>query len=179
MNYLLEYSGNEYKDVESVSNMMISTPTGAKVPLFDLASKLENAVKFMDKQAAAMSKNGLSLNEKTLNKELDKITDLLTSVGEKMSNLQSEKLNQNKAFSLNLNELKMAVKELLSQTAQLSVGDKFNNFAQKIIQNDDTPTLQDKLQNVARRLNFALQIADKTGFEAKNNLEELNGLIKQ
>ena len=48
----LEYPENEYKDVESVSNMMISTPTGAKVPLSDLAS-----IKFVDEASMIVRQN--------------------------------------------------------------------------------------------------------------------------
>ncbi len=152
--------------------------------LFEIADKLENAAKFMDKQANAMSGSGLSLNEKTLNAELNKISQLLASAGEKMQNLNSEKLSQNRGFALNFAELKSAIKELTDELSALAGSqDKFNDFAQKIIQDgaegSDGATLQDKLQNAARKLNFALQIADKAGFEAKNNLDEVSKLIKQ
>lgn len=154
--------------------------------LFEIADKLENAAKFMDKQANAMSGSGLSLNEKTLNAELNKISQLLASAGEKMQNLNSEKLSQNRGFALNFAELKNAVKELTDELGALAASqDKFNDFAQKIVRDGDGAegnegaTLQDKLQNAARKLNFALQIADKAGFEAKNNLDEVGKLIKQ
>ena len=152
--------------------------------LFEIADKLENAAKFMDKQANAMSSSGLSLNEKTLNNELNKISQLLASAGEKMQNLNSEKLSQNRGFALNLAELKSAVKELTDELSALAGSqDKFNDFAQKIVRDgadgSEGTTLQDKLQNAARKLNFALQIADKVGFEAKNNLDEVGKLIKQ
>ena len=152
--------------------------------LFEIADKLENAAKFMDKQANAMSSSGLSLNEKTLNNELNKISQLLASAGEKMQNLNSEKLSQNRGFALNLAELKSAVKELTDELSALAGSqDKFNDFAQKIVRDgadgSEGTTLQDKLQNAARKLNFALQIADKAGFEAKNNLGEVSKLIKQ
>ena len=152
--------------------------------LFEIADKLENVAKFMDKQANAMSGNGLSLNEKTLNAELNKISQLLASAGEKMQNLNSEKLSQNRGFALNFAELKSAVKELTDELGALAGSqDKFNDFAQKIVRDgtegSDGATLQDKLQNAARKLNFALQIADKAGFEAKNNLDEVGKLIKQ
>ena len=152
--------------------------------LFEIADKLENAAKFMDKQANAMSGSGLSLNEKTLNAELNKISQLLANAGEKMQNLNNEKLSQNRGFALNFAELKSAVKELTDELSALAGSqDKFNDFAQKIIQDgaegSDGATLQDKLQNAARKLNFALQIADKAGFEAKNNLDEVSKLIKQ
>ncbi|WP_297968910.1 flagellar hook-length control protein FliK [uncultured Campylobacter sp.] len=152
--------------------------------LFEIADKLENAAKFMDKQANAMSGSGLSLNEKTLNAELNKVSQLLASAGEKMQNLNSEKLSQNRGFALNFAELKSAVKELTDELGALAGSqDKFNDFAQKIVRDgaegSEGATLQDKLQNAARKLNFALQIADKAGFEAKNNLGEVGKLIKQ
>ena len=152
--------------------------------LFEIADKLENAAKFMDKQANAMSGSGLSLNEKTLNTELNKISQLLANAGEKMQNLNSEKLSQNRGFSLNFAELKNALKELTDELGALAGSqDKFNDFAQKIVRDgaegSEGATLQDKLQNAARKLNFALQIVDKAGFEAKNNLGEVGKLIKQ
>nr|WP_315062621.1 flagellar hook-length control protein FliK [uncultured Campylobacter sp.] len=152
--------------------------------LFEIADKLENAAKFMDKQANAMSGSGLSLNEKTLNNELNKISQLLANTGEKMQNLNSEKLSQNRGFSLNFAELKSALKELTDELGALAGSqDKFNDFAQKIVRDgsegSEGATLQDKLQNAARKLNFALQIADKAGFEAKNSLDEVGKLIKQ
>jgi len=152
--------------------------------LFEIADKLENAAKFMDKQANAMSGNGLSLNEKTLNAELNKVSQLLANAGEKMQNLNSEKLSQNRGFALNFAELKSAIKELTDELSVLAGSqDKFNDFAQKIVRDgaegNEGATLQDKLQNAARKLNFALQIADKAGFEAKNNLGEVGKLIKQ
>ena len=152
--------------------------------LFEIADKLENAAKFMDKQANAMSGSGLSLNEKTLNVELNKISQLLANAGEKMQNLNSEKLSQNRGFALNFAELKSAVKDLTDELGALAASqDKFNDFAQKIVRDgaegSEGATLQDKLQNAARKLNFALQIADKAGFEAKNNLDEVGKLIKQ
>ena len=152
--------------------------------LFEIANKLENAAKFMDKQANAMSGSGLSLNEKTLNAELNKISQLLANAGEKMQNLNSEKLSQNRGFALNFAELKSAVKDLTHELSALVASqDKFNDFAQKIVRDgaegSEGSTLQDKLQNAARKLNFALQIADKAGFEAKNSLGEVGKLIKQ
>ena len=152
--------------------------------LFEIADKLENAAKFMDKQANAMSGSGLSLNEKTLNNELNKISQLLANAGEKIQNLSSEKLSQNRGFALNFAELKSALKELTDELSALAGSqDKFNDFAQKIVRDgadgSEGATLQDKLQNVARKLNFALQIADKAGFEAKNSLDEVSKLIKQ
>ena len=152
--------------------------------LFEIADKLENAAKFMDKQANAMSGSGLSLNEKTLNAELNKISQLLANAGEKMQNLNSEKLSQNRGFALNFAELKSAIKDLTDELSALAASqDKFNDFAQKIVRDgaegSEGATLQDKLQNAARKLNFALQIADKAGFEAKNNLDEVGKLIKQ
>lgn len=152
--------------------------------LFETSDKLENAAKFMDKQASAMSGSGLSLNEKTLNNELNKISQLLANAGEKMQNLNSEKLSQNRGFALNFAELKNALKELTDELGALAASqDKFNDFAQKIVRDgaegNEGATLQDKLQNAARKLNFALQIADKAGFEAKNNLDEVGKLIKQ
>lgn len=152
--------------------------------LFEIADKFENAAKFMDKQANAMSGSGLSLNEKTLNAELNKVSQLLTNAGEKMQNLNSEKLSQNRGFTLNFAELKSAIKELTDEFDVLAGSqDKFNDFAQKIVRDgadgSEGATLQDKLQNAARKLNFALQIADKAGFEAKNNLDEVGKLIKQ
>ena len=152
--------------------------------LFEIADKLENAAKFMDKQANAMSGSGLSLNEKTLNAELNKVSQLLANAGEKMQNLNSEKLGQNRGFALNFAELKSAIKDLTDELGALAASqDKFNDFAQKIVRDgaegSEGATLQDKLQNAARKLNFALQIADKAGFEAKNNLDEVGKLIKQ
>jgi len=152
--------------------------------LFEIADKLENAAKFMDKQANAMSGSGLSLNEKTLNAELNKISQLLANAGEKMQNLNSEKLSQNRGFALNFAELESAIKDLTHELSALAASqDKFNDFAQKIVRDgvegSEGATLQDKLQNAARKLNFALQIADKAGFEAKNNLGEVGKLIKQ
>ena len=152
--------------------------------LFEIADKLENAAKFMDKQTNAMSGSGLSLNEKTLNVELNKISQLLANAGEKMQNLNSEKLSQNRGFTLNFAELKSAIKELTDEFDVLAGSqDNFNDFAQKIVRDgadgSEGATLQDKLQNAARKLNFALQIADKAGFEAKNNLDEVGKLIKQ
>ena len=152
--------------------------------LFEIADKFENAAKFMDKQANAMSGSGLSLNEKTLNAELNKVSQLLANAGEKMQNLNSEKLSQNRGFTLNFAELKSAIKELTDEFDVLAGSqDKFNDFAQKIVRDgadgSEGATLQDKLQNAARKLNFALQIADKAGFEAKNNLDEVGKLIKQ
>ncbi len=152
--------------------------------LFEIADKLENAAKFMDKQANAMSGSGLSLNEKTLNNELNKISQLLANAGEKMQNLNSEKLSQNRGFALNFAELKSTLKELTDELGALAGSqDKFNDFAQKIVRDgtegSEGATLQDKLQNAARKLNFALQIADKAGFEAKNSLDEVGKLIKQ
>lgn len=152
--------------------------------LFEIADKLENAAKFMDKQANAMSGSGLSLNEKTLNAELNKISQLLANAGEKMQNLNSEKLSQNRGFALNFAELKSRVKDLTHELSALVASqDKFNDFAQKIVRDgaegSEGSTLQDKLQNAARKLNFALQIADKAGFEAKNSLGEVGKLIKQ
>ena len=152
--------------------------------LFEIADKLENVAKFMDKQANAMSGSGLSLNEKMLNNELNKISQLLANAGEKMQNLSSEKLSQNRGFALNFAELKSAIKDLTDELSALAGSqDKFNDFAQKIVRDgtegSEGATLQDKLQNAARKLNFALQIADKAGFEAKNNLGEVGKLIKQ
>lgn len=152
--------------------------------LFETADKLENAAKFMDKQANAMSGSGLSLNEKTLNAELNKVSQLLANAGEKMQNLNSEKLSQNRGFALNFAELKNSIKDLTDELSALAASqDKFNDFAQKIVregaEGSEGATLQDKLQNAARKLNFALQIADKAGFEAKNNLGEVGKLIKQ
>nr|WP_314390623.1 flagellar hook-length control protein FliK [uncultured Campylobacter sp.] len=152
--------------------------------LFEITDKLENAAKFMDKQANAMSGSGLSLNEKTLNAELNKISQLLANAGEKIQNLNSEKLSQNRGFALNFAELKSAIKDLTDDLSALAASqDKFNDFAQKIVregvEGSEGATLQDKLQNAARKLNFALQIADKAGFEAKNNLDEVGKLIKQ
>ena len=88
----------------------------------------------MDKQANAMSGSGLSLNEKTLNNELNKISQLLANTGEKMQNLNSEKLSQNRGFALNFAELKNALKELMDELGALAGSqDKFNDFAQKIV----------------------------------------------
>ena len=152
--------------------------------LFEIADKLESAAKFMDKQVNAMSGSGLSLNEKTLNAELNKVSQLLANAGEKMQNLNSEKLSQNRGFALNFAELKSAIKDLTDELSALAASqDKFNDFAQKIVRDgaegSEGATLQDKLQNAARKLNFALQIVDKAGFEAKNNLDEVGKLIKQ
>ena len=152
--------------------------------LFEIADKLESAAKFMDKQVNAMSGSGLSLNEKTLNAELNKVSQLLANAGEKMQNLNSEKLSQNRGFALNFAELKSAIKDLTDELSALVASqDKFNDFAQKIVRDgaegSEGATLQDKLQNAARKLNFALQIVDKAGFEAKNNLDEVGKLIKQ
>ncbi len=152
--------------------------------LFEIADKLENAAKFMDKQANAMSGSGLSLNEKTLNAKLNKVSQLLANAGEKMQNLNSEKLSQNRGFALNFAELKSAIKGLTDDLSALAASqDKFNDFAQKIVregaEGNEGATLQDKLQNAARKLNFALQIADKASFEAKNSLDEVGKLIKQ
>ena len=152
--------------------------------LFEIADKLENAAKFMDKQANAMSGSGLSLNEKKLNAEPNKNSQLPANAGEKMQNLNSEKLSQNRGFALNFAELKSAVKDLTHELSALVASqDKFNDFAQKMVRDgaegSEGSTLQDKLQNAARKLNFALQIADKAGFEAKNSLGEVGKLIKQ
>ena len=152
--------------------------------LFEIVDKLESAAKFMDKQVNAMSGSGLSLNEKTLNAELNKVSQLLANAGEKMQNLNSEKLSQNRGFALNFAELKNAIKDLTDELSALAASqDKFNDFAQKIVRDgaegSEGATLQDKLQNAAKKLNFALQIADKAGFEAKNNLDEVGKLIKQ
>jgi flagellar hook-length control protein fliK len=145
--------------------------------LFNGIKKLEDAVKFMDKQASALQNGGLSLNDKTLDLQLDKVKNILS--GLKLEDLQSEKLNKNLGFAANLKDIKLAVKSLEEELGALkNAGDKFADFSKSVSQNNET-NLQDRLQSVAKKLNLALQIADKSGFEARNNLDEIGRLIKR
>ena len=145
--------------------------------LFSSVKKLEDAVKFMDKQASALQNGGLSLNDKTLDLQLDKVKNILS--GLKLEDLQSEKLNKNLGFAANLKDIKLAVKSLEEELGALkNAGDKFADFSKSVSQNNET-NLQDRLQSVAKKLNLALQIADKSGFEARNNLDEIGRLIKR
>ena len=145
--------------------------------LFNGVKKLEDAVKFMDKQASALQNGGLSLNDKTLDLQLDKVKNILS--GLKLEDLQSEKLNKNLGFAANLKDIKLAVKSLEEELGSLkNAGDKFADFSKSVSQNNET-NLQDRLQSVAKKLNLALQIADKSGFEARNNLDEIGRLIKR
>ena len=145
--------------------------------LFNGVKKLEDAVKFMDKQASALQNGGLSLNDKTLDLQLDKVKNILS--GLKLEDLQSEKLNKNLGFAANLKDIKLAVKSLEEDLGALkNAGDKFADFSKSVSQNNET-NLQDRLQSVAKKLNLALQIADKSGFEARNNLDEIGRLIKR
>nr|WP_314887388.1 hypothetical protein [uncultured Campylobacter sp.] len=96
-----------------------------------------------------------------------------------MEDLQSEKLNKNLGFAANLKDIKLAVKSLEEELGSLkNAGDKFADFSKSVSQNNET-NLQDRLQSVAKKLNLALQIADKSGFEARNNLDEIGRLIKR
>ena len=145
--------------------------------LFNGVKKLEDAVKFMDKQASALQNGGLSLNDKTLDLQLDKVKNILS--GLKLEDLQSEKLNKNLGFAANLKDIKLAVKSLEEELGALkNAGDKFTDFSKSVSQNNET-NLQDRLQSVAKKLNLALQIADKSGFEARNNLDEIGRLMKR
>lgn len=145
--------------------------------LFNGVKKLEDAVKFMDKQASALQNGGLSLNDKTLDLQLDKVKNILS--GLKLEDLQSEKLNKNLGFADNLKDIKLAVKSLEEELGALkNAGDKFADFSKSVSQNNET-NLQDRLQSIAKKLNLALQIADKSGFEARNNLDEIGRLIKR
>lgn len=146
--------------------------------LINTSSKLENMVKFINKQSNAIQNLGLSLNDKSLNLQLYKIKQSLNSID--LNVMDNEKFNKNIGFNSNLKELRIAIKTLENELEILNASsDKFGDFAKNISQNADGPSLQDKLQNVAKKLNFALQIADKSAFEAKNNLDEVGRLIKQ
>lgn len=148
------------------------------------SSKLENIVKFLDKQANSMSEKGLILSEKSVKNELGKINELVSNLKAKIPDIITEKLSQNRAFSSNLKELSVAVKELEKSLEGIAKQQNvINSFAEQILNKTDAGgenlSLQDRLKSVAKKLNQALNLADKVGFEAKGNIVEIDRLGKQ
>ncbi|MGP1485053.1 MAG: flagellar hook-length control protein FliK [Campylobacter sp.] len=145
--------------------------------LFDRTDKLESMAKFIDKQAMTMEGKGLNLDNKSLDLQISKIKDVLNGLN--LDELHTEKLSKNLGFDSNLKDLKLAIKNASAELEEIdNSNEKLNEFA-KNISHGNEKNLQDRLQNISKKLSFVLQIADKNGFNAKNNLDEINGLIKQ
>lgn len=151
--------------------------------LLTQSSKLENMAKFLDKQANFMSEKGLSLSEESVKTKLSKISEILISIKEKIPNIASEKLAQSKIYSSNLKELAGAINELeKSVENSLKQSSLINSFGEQILSRSNASenlSLQDMLKTVAKKLNQALMLADKMGFDAKNSLDEISNLSKQ
>ncbi|QCD52928.1 flagellar hook-length control protein FliK [Campylobacter sp. RM16192] len=151
--------------------------------LLENSAKLENIVKFLDKQANAMSEKGLVLSEKAVNNEISKINELMANLKAKMPEISTEKLSQNRTYSSNLKELSSLINEVekaIENTANQP--NTVNLFAEQILNKGlgvENLSLQDRLKAVANKLNQALNLADKIGFEAKTNMDEINRLSKQ
>lgn len=151
--------------------------------LLTQSSKLENMAKFLDKQANFMSEKGLALNEGGVKNRLLKISEVLINLKEKLPNIAGEKPLQSKIHSLNLKELASAINELEKSVEKiLNQPNSINAFGERILNRlnaSENLSLQDMLKSVAKKLNQALMLADKMGFEAKVNLDEISNLSKQ
>ena len=174
--------GEIFKEAKALNREILNN-SAIKSLLLDSA-KIENIVKFLDKQASAMSEKGLALSEKNLKNEVGKISELVINLKARISEITTEKLSQNKIYNSNLKELTNAIDELEnSLKSVLSEPNPINSFAERIINQSslsaENLSLQDRLKNVAKKLNQALNLADKIGFEAKTNLDEINRLAKQ
>ncbi|MDO5046456.1 flagellar hook-length control protein FliK [Campylobacter sp.] len=151
--------------------------------LLTQSAKLENMAKFLDKQANFMSEKGLSLSEQGVKTRLSKISEILIDIKEKIPNIASQKLTQSKIYSSNLKELASAISELeKSVENSLKQPNLINSFGEQILSRSNVSenlSLQDMLKTVAKKLNQALILADKIGFDAKNSLDEISNLSKQ
>ncbi|MGB2552458.1 flagellar hook-length control protein FliK [Campylobacter sp. MOP51] len=151
--------------------------------LLTQSSKLENMAKFLDKQANLMNQKGLALSEESVKTKLLKISEILINLKEKLPSIAGEKLAQSKIYSSNLKELLSAVNELeKSVESTLRQSNLINSFGEQILNRSNASenlSLQDMLKTVAKRLNQALMLADKVGFDAKSGLDEISNLFKQ
>ncbi|WP_169974079.1 MULTISPECIES: flagellar hook-length control protein FliK [unclassified Campylobacter] len=151
--------------------------------LLENSAKLENIVKFLDKQANAMSEKGLVLSEKAVNNEISKINELMANLKAKMPEISTEKLSQNRTYSSNLKELSSLINEVEKAIENtVNQPNVINSFVEQILNKGfsvENLSLQDRLKAVANKLNQALNLADKIGFEAKTNIDEINRLSKQ
>lgn len=152
-------------------------------PLLENSAKLENIVKFLDKQANAMSEKGLVLSEKAVKNEINKINELIANLKTKIPEISTEKLSQNRAYSSNLKELSSLINEVEKAIENtVNQPNVINSFVEQILNKGfsvENLSLQDRLKAVANKLNQALNLADKIGFEAKTNMDEINRLSKQ
>lgn len=152
-------------------------------PLLENSAKLENIVKFLDKQANAMSEKGLILSEKSVKNEINKIGQLIANLKTKIPEISTEKLSQNRAYSSNLKELSNLINEVEKAIENtVNQPNVINSFVEQILNKGfsvENLSLQDRLKAVANKLNQALNLADKIGFEAKTNMDEINRLSKQ
>ncbi|WP_170018475.1 flagellar hook-length control protein FliK [Campylobacter sp. RM16190] len=151
--------------------------------LLENSAKLENIVKFLDKQANAMSEKGLILSEKAVKNEINKINELIANLKTKIPEISTEKLSQNRAYSSNLKELSNLINEVEKAIENtVNQPNVINSFVEQILNKGfsvENLSLQDRLKAVANKLNQALNLADKIGFEAKTNMDEINRLSKQ
>ncbi|QKG29002.1 flagellar hook-length control protein FliK [Campylobacter sp. RM16187] len=151
--------------------------------LLENSAKLENIVKFLDKQANAMSEKGLILSEKAVKNEINKINELIANLKTKIPEISTEKLSQNRAYSSNLKELSNLINEVEKAIENtVNQPNVINSFVEQILNKGfsvENFSLQDRLKAVANKLNQALNLADKIGFEAKTNMDEINRLSKQ
>ncbi|CAD7287029.1 hypothetical protein LMG7974_00206 [Campylobacter majalis] len=145
--------------------------------LFSDVNKLDNIAKFLDKTSNLSMQNA----DKILN-QMSKLNEFTNSLNNKISLLNSEKLNQLSAFSSNLKELKSYLNEISSSINALNkIGDEagiIKNF-QILTNSQSNSSLQDKLSAAAKRLSVMLNIADLNGSNAKSNLNDVNLLTKQ
>lgn len=144
--------------------------------LFSDINKLDNIARYLNNIA---QKGEISAQNAL--KQASSLNSFLTNLNEKISNITSEKLNQTQAFSQNIKELKILIKDMQNSLASLNkIGDEagvVRNF--NAILNDPNASLQDKLSSAARRLGVALLVADSHASNAKVNLNEIKSLQKQ
>ncbi|MDL0089689.1 hypothetical protein [Campylobacter gastrosuis] len=144
--------------------------------LFSDTNKLDNIARYLNNTA---QKGEISAQNAL--KQASSLNSFLTNLNEKISNITSEKLNQTQAFSQNIKELKILIKDMQNSLASLNkIGDEagvVRNF--NAILNDPNASLQDKLSSAARRLGVALLVADSHASNAKVNLNEIKSLQKQ
>ncbi|MBR8461972.1 hypothetical protein KDE12_03780 [Campylobacter sp. faydin G-105] len=144
--------------------------------LFIDVNKLDNMAKFLDKSLTKQP------NADVIKNQISKILEFVSSLNDKISNLQSEKLNQNFSFISNYKDLKVILESLEKSLKGINnIGDEIGLVKEFHTQTDahGQGTLQDKLESAARRLAQTLNIADRDASIAKINLDETRSLIKQ
>ncbi|MBR8464939.1 hypothetical protein KDE13_01000 [Campylobacter sp. faydin G-140] len=144
--------------------------------LFIDVNKLDNMAKFLDKSLTKQP------NADVIKNQISKILEFVSSLNDKISNLQSEKLNQNFSFISNYKDLKVILESLEKSLKGINnIGDEIGLVKEFRTQTDahGQGTLQDKLESAARRLAQTLNVADRDASIAKINLDETRSLIKQ